>query len=244
MRPLSANDVITIWELGQRLCPWERAISLLSVACPNQSQQQLAMLSVGQRDRRLLALRQMTIGSQLNCTTTCPKCGGRLEFALNLSDICVAELTDTPNAPQIVQIGDFECQFRLPNSYDLALLADARTFEEAYHSLVECCVFQVSQDSTLVSWNALPVEVMTQLTQYISSFDPQAEILLDLDCPNCQYQWQPMFDIVSFFWTELDALARHLLQEVHTLAKAYGWHEVDILSMTATRRQLYLDIVS
>jgi hypothetical protein len=243
MRPLSASDVITVWELGQRLHPWQQAISLLSVACPNQSQQQLAMLSVGQRDRRLLALRQMTIGSQLNCITTCPKCGDRLEFALNLSDICVAELTDTPNESQIVQIEDFECQFRLPNSYDLTLLTAARTVEEAYYSLVECCVLRVSQADTLVSWKALPVEVMNRLIQHISDFDPQAEILLDLDCPNCQHQWQSMFDIVSFFWTELDALARRLLQEVHMLAKAYGWHEVDILSMTAARRQFYLDMV-
>jgi hypothetical protein len=52
-----------------------------------------------------------------------------------------------------------------------------------------------------------------------------------------------VFDIISFFWTELDSLARRLLQDVHVLAKAYSWREADILSMSATRRQFYLEMV-
>jgi hypothetical protein len=30
---------------------------------------------------------------------------------------------------------------------------------------------------------------------------------------------------------------------VHTLAQAYGWREVDILSMNAWRRQAYLEML-
>lgn len=243
MRPFSANDVITVWELGQRLHPLERAIVLLSVAYPDRSQQELARLSVGQRDRRLLALRQMTIGSQLNSLIACPNCGDRLEFTLNLSDICVGELSDDVCIDNTIQIGEFECQFRLPNSLDLAQLTAAQTIDEAYRSLIEGCVLSVSQAGHFVSWNVLPPEAMTQLAQHISDCDPQAEIMLDLDCPACGHHWQTLFDIVSFFWTELDSLARRLLQDVHVLAKAYGWREADILSMSATRRQFYLDMV-
>ncbi|HEY9697905.1 MAG TPA: phage baseplate protein [Trichocoleus sp.] len=243
MRPLSANDVITVWELGQRLHPLERSIALLSVAYPDWSQQELAKLSVGQRDRRLLELRQMTIGSQLNSLIACPNCGDRLEFALNVSDICVDELSDAVCIDKTIQIGEFECQFRLPNSLDLARLTVAQTVDEAYCSLTENCILQVSQAGTSVSWDALPSEAITQLAQHISDCDPQAEVMLDLDCPACGHHWQTVFDIVSFFWTELDSLARRLLQDVHVLAKAYGWRESDILSMSATRRQFYLEMV-
>jgi T4 bacteriophage base plate protein len=243
MRPFSASDVIAAWELGQRLHPLERAISLLSVAYPQQSPHQLAMLSVGQRDRRLLALRQMTIGPRLNSLTSCPNCRDRLEFALNISDICVGELSDAPSETKTVQIEEFECQFRLPNSHDLALLTTAQTVNEAYRLLIESCILHISQAGTPVSWNALPTEILTQLAQYVGNADPQAEVLLNLNCPTCGHDWQALFDIVSFFWTELDALARRLLQEVHILAKTYGWCEADILSMSATRRQLYLDMV-
>jgi hypothetical protein len=142
-----------------------------------------------------------------------------------------------------VQIEDFECQFRLPNSYDLALLTASQTAEDAYHSLVESCIQQVSRAGTPVSWDVLSSEVIDQLTQHMSDCDPQAEVLLNLDCPTCGHHWQAVFDIVSFFWAEIDVLAQRLLQEVHTLAKAYGWCEAEILAMTATRRQFYLDMV-
>ena len=34
-----------------------------------------------------------------------------------------------------------------------------------------------------------------------------------------------------------------LLRQVHTLAMAYGWREIDILSMSALRRQVYLEML-
>jgi hypothetical protein len=243
MRSLTADDIITVWETGRRLHPLERAIALLSVAYPDQPQQELAMLSVGQRDRRLLALRQMTLGSRLHSVMACPRCGDALEFELNIADICVSDVPDNPVQNQTVQLADFECQVRLPNSQDLAVLMGAKTIEAATRSLIERCVLQVSQAGMPVDWDALPPEVIEQLAQHISGCDPQAEVLLDLHCPACGHPWQAVFDIVSFFWTELDALARRLLQEVHALAKAYGWHEADILAMSATRRQFYLEMV-
>ena len=72
--------------------------------------------------------------------------------------------------------------------------------------------------------------------------DPLAAIDIPLDCLNCGHQWQPLFDIVSFFWTEIAAQARRLLREVHTLARYYGWREADILAMSAIRRQFYLEM--
>ena len=71
--------------------------------------------------------------------------------------------------------------------------------------------------------------------------DPQAEVLMPLTCPNCEHSWHSLFDIVSFFWTELTSQAKQLLQEVHVLARFYGWREADILAMTTVRRRFYLD---
>jgi len=33
------------------------------------------------------------------------------------------------------------------------------------------------------------------------------------------------------------------LSDVHTLARAYGWRERDILTLSPTRRQFYLNMV-
>ena len=52
-----------------------------------------------------------------------------------------------------------------------------------------------------------------------------------------------LFDILSFFWGEIQICARRLLREVHALASAYGWTESEILSLSTTRRHAYLEMV-
>ncbi len=74
--------------------------------------------------------------------------------------------------------------------------------------------------------------------------DPQAEILLDVACPACGHAWQTLLDIVDFVWREVSAGATRLLEEVHTLARAYHWREADILALSSRRRQAYLEMAS
>jgi hypothetical protein len=68
-------------------------------------------------------------------------------------------------------------------------------------------------------------------------------VLLGLHCPLCSHSWQALFDIASFFWTEISAHARRLLREVDALARAYGWSEAEILGLSASRRQAYLELI-
>ena len=68
-------------------------------------------------------------------------------------------------------------------------------------------------------------------------------MLLDFDCPACRHRWQAVFDILTFFWTEIRREARRLLEHVHVLARAYGWREGEILALSERRRQAYLEMV-
>jgi hypothetical protein len=85
----------------------------------------------------------------------------------------------------------------------------------------------------------LPDSVLGTVIERIAEAD-QAEVRIGLTCPECEHQWNEVFDIVSFFWTEIDAWARQLLREVHVLASVYGWSEREILALSPTRRQIYL----
>jgi hypothetical protein len=78
----------------------------------------------------------------------------------------------------------------------------------------------------------------------MSRADPQADVRLALTCPACRHQWRSIFDIVTFFWIELDVWARRTLRDVHALARAYGWREADILALSPQRRQCYLEMIS
>ncbi|HEX2975204.1 MAG TPA: hypothetical protein VHO68_04640 [Bacteroidales bacterium] len=152
-----------------------------------------------------------------------------------------------PEAGEInheLEIGKALVQYRMPNSLDLVAVAKCRDVDTASNLLVQRCVLQVISDSTPVDWNELPALAKTKLAEHMAEQDPQADIILDLHCPACDHQWQTVFDIVSYFWAELNTEARRLLYDVHTLALAYGWSESDILSMSYTRRQYYLGMVT
>jgi hypothetical protein len=73
--------------------------------------------------------------------------------------------------------------------------------------------------------------------------EPLADLSLAATCPACGHNWQILFDIVSYFWSEINAWSLRLMREVHSLASAYGWREADILAMSAWRRQRYLELI-
>lgn len=142
-----------------------------------------------------------------------------------------------------LQVGNYQVQFRLPNSFDLLTIASANDPGEGQRSLLGRCLISAQKQGVPQSIDRLPDELTQAIATKMAELDPQAEVLLSLDCPACQHQWQSGFDIVSFFWSELNAWAIRMLREVHVLASAYGWRETDILTMNPYRRQCYLELV-
>jgi hypothetical protein len=106
------------------------------------------------------------------------------------------------------------------------------------------CVFSAAHEGQPVENDRLPQSILERLELEMSRLDAQANIQVELECPSCRRGWTAAFDILAFFWSELDAWAQRLLVEVHQLASVYGWREADILAMSATRRSSYLNIVN
>lgn len=243
MHPLSPHLILQIWEIGQNQHPLARALILLPFACPGKTADELASFTIGQRDAYLLTLREVTFGSKLNSFAECPHCQERLEFTLNVADIRIEPMVAV-KPEYTLTVGEFELRFRLPNSRDLAAIVGYQQVSAASALLGKRCLLEAMQDGVPISWDELPPHAIAQLSKKMGECDPQAEIFLDLNCPSCSHSWPVLFDIVSFFWSELSAQAKRLLHEVHLLARFYGWREADILSMSAVRRQFYLDLAS
>jgi hypothetical protein len=245
MRPLTAHDLLEVWEGAEGQRPVDRALTLLAAACPESTRDELAALSIGQRDARLLTLRERTFGPRMYGFAECPKCAERLEFDVAVVDLRVAaEPEGGEEGSWELVAEDLMLRFRLPNSQDLAAAAGCEDTSTARELLVRRCVLQASRDGVQVSCSELPAEIIGALAQRMIEHDPQAEVLLDLRCPECDHRWQALFDIADFFWTELNAQARRLLGEICSLARAYGWREADILTMSARRRHHYLELVN
>lgn len=240
MRALSAHDIVQVWEWGQDKHPVDRALALLALACPELAPEQLQSLTIGQRNSRLLALREKTLGPTLKGFAECAQCGTSLEFAVEVAAIRQPE----PDAQAYnLEVDGIEIHFRLLNSLDLAAIVGLAEVSEARLCLSQRCVLEATRDGQSLTAAELPESVLAALADALVERDPQAETRFHLTCAACGHQWSARFDIVSFFWTELDGRARRLLAEVHALARAYGWREADILAMSEARRHFYLESV-
>jgi hypothetical protein len=245
MRALSTAELLTVWERGTSQPPTHRAITLLAPVCAD-SPDELAQLPIGQRDARLLALRERTFGPRLLSLSECPICGVRIELEFDVADIrAESEIeADEIAAPITLRRDNFEVTFRLPHTLDLTAAAEAGNSAAARQRLLERCVL-----SAFDAWGdeispiALPEELLTAVAARMSEADPQADVQLAIACPECHHQWNAPFDVAGFFWTELQTCAQRLLGEIHELASAYGWLEADIQNLSAARRQAYLELV-
>ena len=241
MRALSAADLLTVWEHGLSQSTAQRALSLLALACADTPVERLAEFSIGQRDAQLLALREQTFGPQLASVATCPACGVRVEFSFNASDISLPRGEDS-NLLKLTE-GDYEVQFRPPNSLDLATLDPAIEGETNRQLLLQRCVVTARCNTDEIAASQLPAEVTAALVQAMAGTQPEADVHFALTCPQCRHAWETPLDIVSYFWTEIRAWAGRLLREVHALATAYGWRETEVLALSPCRRQAYLEMI-
>lgn len=243
MRVLSAAELLAVWEQGVSQRPSQRALTLLAAACADEEiPDGLARLSIGQRDGRLLSLRERLFGSSLAALSACPACGEALEFAIDAADIRAAPGPEPAETIDLVH-AEYAVQFRVPNSLDLTTLDPAADRQTNARHLLERCVTRARRDRAEIAVEDLPSEVTAAIADRMAAADPQADVQLELACPQCVHRWQTPLDIVSFLWGEINAWALRLLHEVHALASAYGWREADILALTPTRRQAYLELI-
>lgn len=241
MRALLAPDIVRMWEAGRDQPPIERALSLLAAAGTGNSGEEFAALPVSRRDSRLLELRQRAFGDTLQAFAECPQCAGQLDIQFAATAIQMAG-NESPSFLDLQSDG-IAVRFRLPTSADLTKAIAAGEIGAARETLLTSCVLEARKDGATIAPNELPPEVTEEINRRMAAADPIAEVLLDLHCPLCSYSWPALFDIASFLWTEIAAHAHRLLREVDALARAYGWGEAEILGLSATRRQAYLELI-
>ncbi|MDO9164093.1 MAG: hypothetical protein Q8N35_15365 [Methylococcaceae bacterium] len=242
MASISTADLLAAWERGGSQSMTRRVLTLLATVYPELSDVQLLSLPIGQRDGLALKLRELLFGPQLSIVAKCPFCHEQLEVGLDVADICVEQNT-LQHQPFALSIEGFELQFRLPDSQDLLHIEAVDSLDTARNVFFERCLLSATYEGQACPVAALPEEVLNKIEATMSAADPQADVELDLCCPDCLHSWLAPFDIASFLWTEINAWAQRVLNEVHLLAQAYSWREADILAMSAARRRYYLERV-
>ena len=236
MLPLRAPDVLALWEQGRARHAIDRGLLLFAAACPDLPVDRLADLPLGQRNAALLRLRHCTFGPEIRGYIDCPGCGERMELALQV-DMFLPPDTEVHTGRELETDG---FRFRLPTSRDLSALIDhAHAESAAAHLLERCCVARPDGAAA-----PSPHGLLEKIEAGLEALDPSADIELSLVCQSCEHAWAAPLDIAAVLWDEVDARARALLAGVHTLARAYGWSERDVLALGEQRRSAYLDMVT
>lgn len=241
MRALTAPELLRAWEEGRARPLPDRALLLLSFACPDETRESLLALPVGRRDGRLLRLREWTFGPLFTSLARCPACGERLELSFSVDDVDAAAEPVPAGAELAVAEDGWEVTFRLPTGGDLEALGAGGG--DARERLLERCLLGARKNGRSRPVDRLPARMLDSVVRRMAEADPQADVHTRLGCPACAHAWDATFDIVSFFWAEIEAWAYRTLRDVHVLAGAYGWREADILALSPARRQLYLEMV-
>lgn len=235
MQSLSPVKILVVSEAGRQQHELDRALTLLGAATPELTRDELAGLTIGERDARLLRLRTLMFGPTATGFAQCPQCADRVEFPIDTAALLHPK--ELAAVPHEIEVGGTRVRFRLPTSRDLAAVVAAPDASHALREMIARCVIELNPP------NELPDDIVEALSRAMLEADPQAEITLAFSCPVCGHAWEMLFDIVHFFWNEIADQARRVLREIDALARAYGWNEHEILSLSPCRRQSYLELV-
>lgn len=241
MRGLAAADLLDLWERASRCGPHERALQLLAWALPEYEFETLADFDLGLRDWHLLRLRRALFGSALGSYTDCPHCGERLEIELDAH----ALQDDAPLPPAPCYTDREGRSYRLPNSRDLIRIAPREDAEAAARELfAHCRLDDCNGGATGFDEADIDEAGFDEVDNGLSTLAAERNFQFDLACAVCTQSWSLVFDPGAFLWEEIQARAIALLDDVHSLASAYGWSERDILALSDTRRAAYLSQVN
>lgn len=241
MRAIDSAELLDIWERCRHQGLVQRSLQLLAgiyeVGLP-----EVARLSIGDRDARLLQFRERVFGTRLLNMAECPACGGKAEWEMTTTDLHLQPPATTPPAIFEWTQAPYRVRYRLPNSEDM-LRAAGHPEAAAFNIVFASCIHSAAVSDADIDAAALPEDVRQALIARMAESDPQADIRMDLACPECRQAWSAPFDILSYLWTEVDNWSRRLIGEIAVLARAFGWTEPDILRLSPSRRRLYLDLV-
>ena len=240
---LAENDLMAVWEQAWSGSPTQQAIALLQMTTPSTPVDDLLRLPIGTRDAVLLDLREALFGQKLSMLVDCPSCQEHVELELSIPQLRMEAALSAVDGLFPFQSDDLQIRFRVPDSRDLLFIGRLNDPDERRAELLNRCIVSAVSNATTISVCDVSEKNINGLLQAMDAADPQANVEVPVTCPSCRHQWNALFDIVSFLWSELDTWAQRTLNEIHLLASAYGWSEEQILKLSPVRRQLYVSMI-
>ncbi len=235
------RQLLEAWESAPVASAMDRADVLLALARPDISPEALTQLPLGERERALLELRRSLLGPHMAALAACPRCGERHDVEFDIDALLDAFPARAPVTVRVrhggltltvrtLTVGDQDEVARLPEGDDVARALFAR------------CVVAARRGKQPVDPGAITAGARAAVAQALATADPLCQLSTDLACAGCGERWTVQLDTAAYLWRELHDWAEGVLWDVHTLARAYGWTEDDVLRLSPRRRALYVSL--
>jgi hypothetical protein len=243
MHALVGDQLLAAWDRGSHENDLARPLTLLHISSPERCRENIAALSLAERDLDLWRLRRMTFGEWLRATLPCAACSAQIEFTLALSSVIEPLERLQLTTALTKQIDDWSVAARPATTRDLEAVLSITDEDLARQALLERCVSLTLRSGIPADWANLPDTVRNLAVGSFEEIHEGAEFTCVATCPQCGAVEMADLDIGRFLWFEVRNAAKRLLLEIHDLASAYGWSESAILALSAQRRQTYLAMV-
>jgi hypothetical protein len=241
MAPEQASAILGLWEECRDVDPITRSVVLSAAADPVVDPVEAARMPLGECTARLLRLRSGLRSGNIEATVQCPSCATELEFTVDPDALSGSSHGDPIES---LDVDGRRIRWRLITASDLLIAAAQPDIASAERSIIEACLVEVSEDRRTSTGLELSDPERSALAGAIEAADPLSDLLFDLHCVGCDQPVTAELHISDVVWTELDGIARRLVSEVDTLARVYGWTEGECLSLSATRRSIYLELAA
>jgi len=213
---MGASAILAAWETGAARQPLDRAMVILWAAGAADDGDPVD-LPLGERDRRLLAVRAETFGEVLPARATCPNCGVELEMDLDVLQLAAALPSQEGGGGLL----------RPLSSRDIAAVCGMESAETTETLRARLAKTADGADTET-------------LDRQIEEAAEKAELAARIACTDCGSEWHEALDIPTHVWADVETAALRLLGEVAELASAFGWSEREVLSLSPARRAAYL----
>jgi hypothetical protein len=222
----------------------------LLAAAMDLPRERVERFDVGQAQRTLASA---LIGNQPHefaCTVFCPSCGEQLDLSIDLAAVPQSPPHDEGQVFEVAD-RDIRLRFRLPTAADLLVLAQtypeqtsgqpdqaSRQSDQAVQLLLSRCLVDPPKGLQLSE------RIVALVEEAMDRVDPGGAVEIQVVCPCCEENIESVLDCENLCWNEVENRTRSIFRDVDLLARAYGWSEADILSLTPTRRASYVELAS
>jgi len=254
VRPLNGADEAILAEMGEAL-PVEisstlLARTLLSIGDATQvTYETVRRLSVGDREKLLLALHATTFGKAVETAAHCPTCHELFELPLDLTTLLKTSFDEIPQSERVVNARingrKVAVRIRVANGIDQELTArEAQVnIDGAVRKLLCRCIVEMTDETgRALDVEAVVDDLRVAIEDVWAELDPAAVTIETVVCPGCGQSVSVEVDAFSLIAGEL-RYTRAISEDVHRLAAAYHWSEDQILRLPIKRRRRYLALI-